>query len=72
MTIAKPFAVGKYEVTFAEWDACVAAGGCGGYRPDDGGWGRGRRPTINVNWDDAKAYVRWLEPEDGKTVPPAQ
>ena len=66
VTIAKPFAVGKYEVTFAEWDACVAAGGCGGYRPDDGGWGRGRRPTINVNWDDAKAYVRWLSRKTGK------
>ena len=32
-------AVGKYEVTFGEWDACVAGGGCGGYRPGDLGWG---------------------------------
>ena len=61
-----PFAVGVYEVTFGEWDACVAGGGCGGYRPDDEGWGRGNRPVINVNWDDAKAYVRWLSRKTGK------
>ena len=66
VTIAKPFAVGKYEVTFAEWDACVAAGGCGGHRPGDEGWGRGRWPVINVSWDDAKAYVRWLNRKTGK------
>ena len=66
VTIVRPFAVGKYEVTFAEWDACVVAGGCGGHRPGDRGWGRGRRPVINVNWDDAKAYVRWLSDKTGK------
>ena len=66
VTIAKPFAVGKYEVTFAEWDACVADGGCGGHRPEDEGWGRGRRPLVNVSWDDAKAYVRWLSRKTGK------
>lgn len=38
--IAKPFAVGKFAVTFAEWDACVAGGGCGGYKPNDKGGGR--------------------------------
>jgi formylglycine-generating enzyme required for sulfatase activity len=59
-TIGQVFAVGKYEVTFAEWDACVADGGCAGYRPDDQGWGRGRQPVINVSWNDAKQYVRWL------------
>ena len=41
VTFARPFAVGVYEVTFAEWDACVSDGGCGGYRPSDRGWGRG-------------------------------
>ena len=67
VTIAKPFAVGKHEVTFAEWDACVVAGGCGGgHRPYDRGWGRGRRPVINVSWDDAKAYVLWLNRKTGK------
>ena len=64
--IPGPLAVGKYEVTFGEWDACVAGGGCGGYRPDDGGWGRGRRPVINVSWRDAKSYVEWLSRETGK------
>ena len=66
VTIPKPFAVGKYEVTFAEWDACAAAGGCGGRRPGDEGWGRGRQPVINVSWDDAKAYVAWLSKKTGK------
>ena len=66
VTIAAPFAVGKYEVSFAEWDACVAAGGCNGYRPDDEGWGRGQRPAINVSWKDAKAYVAWLSRKTGE------
>ena len=64
VTIAEPFAVGVFEVTFREWGACVSGGGCNGYRPDDKGWGRGDRPVINVSWDDAQAYVRWLS---GKT-----
>ena len=58
--IGSPFAVGVYEVTFAEWDACVSEGGCGGYRPDDLGAGRGRRPVQYVSWDDARRYVSWL------------
>jgi formylglycine-generating enzyme required for sulfatase activity len=62
--IAQRFAIGKYEVTFAEWDACVAAGGCS-HRPADEGWGRGTRPVINVSWDDAKEYVRWLGSRTG-------
>ena len=65
VTIGSPFAVGVYEVTFAEWDACVGAGGCGGYRPGDEEWGRGSRPVINVSWDDAQAYVQWLSRETG-------
>ena len=66
VTIPAPFAVGTYEVTFEEWDACVAAGGCGGYRPKDYGWGRGRRPVINMIWEDAQAYVRWLSRKTGE------
>lgn len=62
----RSFAVGKYEVTFAEWDACVAAGGCNGYRPNDNGWGHGNRPVINVSWQDAQAYVSWLSAATGK------
>jgi hypothetical protein len=45
------FEVGRYEVTFDQWDLCVANGGCNGYRPDDAGWGRGNRPVINVSWN---------------------
>ena len=62
------FAVGVYEVTFAQWDACANAGGCGGYRPNDSGWGRGNRPVINVSWDDAQSYVRWLSERTGEKV----
>jgi formylglycine-generating enzyme required for sulfatase activity len=65
VTIARAFAVGKYPLTFAEWDACVAAGGSS-YRPPDEGWGRGRQPIINVSWDDAQAYVSWLARKTGK------
>jgi formylglycine-generating enzyme required for sulfatase activity len=53
-------------VTFDEWDACVADGGCLGWKPSDEGWGRGRRPVINVSWDNAKAYVEWLSKKTGK------
>ena len=65
VTIATPFAAGVHEGTFAEWDACAAGGGCGGQRPDDDGWGRGRRPVVNVSWEDAQAYVAWLSAETG-------
>ena len=64
--IGEPFAVGAYEVTFEEWDACVAAGGCAGYRPADRGWGRGKRPVIHVSWKDAQAYVEWLSGKTGE------
>jgi formylglycine-generating enzyme required for sulfatase activity len=67
ITFAEPFAVGRFAVTFEEWDACVADGGCGGYRPGDEGWGRGRQPVIHVSFDDAKAYVAWLSRKTGKS-----
>ena len=60
------FAVGVYEVTFDEWDACVADGGCGGYQPSAEGWGKGRRPVIDVSWDDAQRYVEWLSSRTGE------
>jgi formylglycine-generating enzyme required for sulfatase activity len=66
VTIAKPFAIGRHEVTFDQWDACVADGGCK-HRPDDREWGRGDRPVINVSWLDAKAFVAWLSQKTGQT-----
>lgn len=63
--IAPGLAVGVFEVSFREWDACVDAGGCAGYRPDDGGWGRGQRPAVNVSWTDAQSYVAWLNERTG-------
>jgi formylglycine-generating enzyme required for sulfatase activity len=65
VTITRPFAVGKFAVTFDQWDACVADGGCNGHKPDDKGWGRGNRPVINVNWNDAKAFAEWLSLKTG-------
>ena len=61
------FAVGVYEVTFDEWYACVDAGGCGNYIPDDMRWGRENRPVVNVSWDNAQSYVSWLSDRTGKT-----
>jgi formylglycine-generating enzyme required for sulfatase activity len=60
VAFATQFAVGRFAVTFDEWDGCVAQGGCKGYRPSDRSWGRGRQPVINLWWEDARAYVRWI------------
>ncbi len=64
--ISQPFMLSKYEVTFEQWDACVEAGACDGYRPDDRGWGRGSRPVIAVEPEDAQSYVTWLSAETGQ------
>jgi formylglycine-generating enzyme required for sulfatase activity len=64
VTIAKPFAVGKTEVTFAEWDTCVIAGAC--QKVSDNSWGRDDRPVINVSWHEAQQYVAWLSHITGK------
>jgi formylglycine-generating enzyme required for sulfatase activity len=66
VTIDKRFAVSKFELTFAEWDACVSSGGCNGYKPSDFGWGHGQQPVINVSWDNAQLYVAWLSEVTGK------
>jgi formylglycine-generating enzyme required for sulfatase activity len=60
------FAIGRHEVTFAQWDACAAAGACDRYAPPDRGWGRGRRPVMMVSWRDAQRYVRWLSETTGR------
>lgn len=68
VTIGYSLAVGRYEVTFAEWEACVTGGGCTGNKTQsDQGWGRGARPVINVDWEDAQAYVAWLSKRTGQT-----
>ena len=67
VAIAKHFAVGKFEVTFAEWDACVTAGGCK-KTADDQGHGRGRQPVTNVSWEEIKnEFLPWLTRSTGKT-----
>jgi formylglycine-generating enzyme required for sulfatase activity len=62
--IEKPFAIGKYEVTFQEYDRFLAAA-AGWARPSDQGWGRDRRPVINVPWKGAVAYADWLSKQTG-------
>jgi formylglycine-generating enzyme required for sulfatase activity len=64
VTIAKPFAVSRTEVTFEQWDACAELGGC--RKPEDSGWGRGKQPAINITWYDAQNYVAWLSKVTGK------
>ncbi|MGB6172949.1 MAG: SUMF1/EgtB/PvdO family nonheme iron enzyme, partial [Xanthobacteraceae bacterium] len=64
VTIGKAFAVSKFEVTFADWDACAAHGDCDPHISDDD-FGRGPQPVINVNWDDAQRYVAWLSKMTG-------
>lgn len=64
VTFTDMFAIGVTEVTFAEWDACAANGGCQS-RPGDNGWGRNNRPVINVSWDDAQDYTAWLSKKTG-------
>jgi formylglycine-generating enzyme required for sulfatase activity len=65
VTIARPFAVSKYALTFAEWDTCAAHGDCDPHI-DDNHWGRDRRPVINVSWEDAQRYVAWLSRMTGQ------
>ncbi|HUP92179.1 MAG TPA: SUMF1/EgtB/PvdO family nonheme iron enzyme [Solimonas sp.] len=66
LAFRRPFAVGRYEVSFDEWDACLRDGGCEGHDPDDGGFGRGKRPAINLTWQHARAYTAWLQRKTGK------
>jgi len=62
--ITRRFALGRYPVTFAEYDAyCNATEQPG---PPDNGWPRGRRPVIHVSWEDARAYTDWLSARTGK------
>lgn len=61
-----PFALSRTEVTLAQWYACLADGGCNGYTPPGAaGQGAGARPITNVSWEDAQAYVDWLNSRVG-------
>ncbi len=60
---ATAFELGKYEVTFDEYDLFAAA--TARNKPGDRGWGRGRRPVINISWEDAVAYAQWLSERTG-------
>jgi len=65
--IGYQFEVSKYEITFDDWNKCVSDGGCSGHKPDDKGWGRGKRPVINVSFNDAKNFLTWLNGKTGQT-----
>jgi len=62
--IGYAFEIGKYAVTFDEYDAFARATGC--ILPNDCGWGRGKRPVINVSWHDVQGYVKWLSDKTSK------
>jgi formylglycine-generating enzyme required for sulfatase activity len=67
VSFAKPFAVGRFTISFDEWDACLADGGCGGIKGDDKGFGRGRMPAQGIDFDAAKSYLAWLSKKVGRT-----
>jgi Sulfatase-modifying factor enzyme 1/TIR domain len=66
VTIGRRFALGRYPVTFDEYDRFRAEKQR--EKPGDAGWGRGRRPVINVNWQDAKEYIAWLSQETERAI----
>lgn len=67
VTIANPLAIGRFEISFEQWDACVADGNCS-HKPNDQGWGRGLRPVLDVSWNDVTAtYLPWLSSKSGQT-----
>lgn len=65
VTIDRPFAISKYEITFDEYEMFALA--VNRALPGDNRWGRKTRPVINVSWEDAKAYAIWLSKMSGKT-----
>jgi formylglycine-generating enzyme required for sulfatase activity len=64
VSIAAPFAIGKYEITIAQWNACVEAGGCP--KPGVAAKGAPNTPVRDVSWDDTQQYVKWLSKISGK------
>ncbi|MGO4715082.1 formylglycine-generating enzyme family protein [Bradyrhizobium sp. 2TAF24] len=67
VTLTRSFAVGRFAISFDEWDACLADGGCNGRRGDDHGFGRGRMPAHGLSYTDAQAYLAWLSKKTGRT-----
>ena len=71
VTFDKSFAIGQYEVSFADWDRYVASQGSGAYRPGDGAGGRGKQPVVLVSWNDVTTattgYLAWLSRQTGNT-----
>jgi formylglycine-generating enzyme required for sulfatase activity len=63
--IEQAFAVAKFGVTFDQWDACIAHGGCT-HHADDRGWGRGLIPVTDISWNDAQQYITWLSKQTNK------
>lgn len=61
-----PYAIAVSEVTYDQWDACVADGGCGAYTPPAGAHGRGSQPVSKVSWKDAQGYTAWLTKTTGR------
>ena len=61
----QPFKLGKHEVTFAQWDACVDDGGCSNYRPTDNGWGRDNHPVTGISWNDVQEFIGWFNTKTG-------
>ncbi|WP_338694484.1 MULTISPECIES: formylglycine-generating enzyme family protein [unclassified Bradyrhizobium] len=66
VTFAKPFAVGRFAISFDDWDACLADGGCGGIKGDDK-FGRGRLPAQGISFNAAKLYLAWLSKKVGRS-----
>ena len=64
VNFGKPFAVGKFEVTFDEWEACTAEKQCP--KVDDKGRGRGKRPVMYISWDQVAGYTKWLSKKTGR------
>ena len=66
VVFAAPFAMSKHEITFDDYDRYLSAkGGASDGEAHDQGWGRGRRPVINVTWKQAVAYAEWLSAQTG-------
>lgn len=65
VTLKQQFAIGKQEITYAQWDSCVADGGCK-HTADDKNYGRDQRPVGDIGWNDAVEYVIWLAKKTGQ------